>query len=108
MSDSKLKKNDDKTELIVTGTKSKISQITSNFVPVSISGYDIPFSQFVRKLRSFLDKTLSTDVHIKYLCQILFYPLHRLGKICTFFSTDAASKLTDSFTLTRLDYCNSG
>ena len=45
MSDNKLKINDDKTELIVTGTKSKINQVTPNLALMSISGYDTPFSQ---------------------------------------------------------------
>ena len=47
------------------------------------------------------------DVHIKHMCCILFCQLRRLGKICPFLSTDAANKLTVSFVLTRLDYCNS-
>ena len=47
------------------------------------------------------------DVHIKYLCRILFCQLHRVGKILPFLSTDAANKLAVSFILTRLDYCNS-
>ena len=107
MSDRKLKMNDDKTELIAIGTKSMINQVTPNLTPVSISGYDIPFSQSARNLGVFINETLSMDVHIKYLCRILFCQLHRLGKIRPFLSTDAANKLAVSFILTRLDYCNS-
>ena len=47
------------------------------------------------------------DVHIKHLCRILFCQLRRLGKIHPFLSTDVANKLIVSFTLSRLDYCNS-
>ena len=47
------------------------------------------------------------DVYIKHQCRILFCQLRRLGKIRPFLSTDAANKLTVSFVLTRLDYCNS-
>ena len=65
MSDSKLKINDDKPELIAIGTKSIINQATSNLTPMSVSGYDIPFSQSNRNLCIFVDKTLSMDVHIK-------------------------------------------
>ena len=65
MSDSKLKMNDDKTELIAIGTKSMINQVTPNLTPVSISGYDIQFSEPVRNLSVFVDETLSIDVHIK-------------------------------------------
>ena len=75
--------------------------------PVFISGHNIRFSQSVRNLGVFIDETLSMDVHIKHLCRILFCQLRRLGKIRPFLSTDAANKLTVSFVLTRLDYCNS-
>ena len=45
MSDSVLRINNDKTELTAIGTKSQISQVNPSLTPVSISGYDIPFSQ---------------------------------------------------------------
>ena len=66
---SKLKMNDDKTELVAIGTKSKISQVTPNLTPVSISSYDIPFSQSGRNLGVFIDENLYMGVHIKYLCR---------------------------------------
>ena len=102
-----LKMNHDKIDLIAIRTKSKISQVTPSLTPVSISGHNIPFSQSVRNLGFFIDETLSMDVHIKHLSRILFCQLHSLGKIRPFLSTDATNKLTVSFVLTRLDYCNS-
>ena len=107
MADSKLKMNDDKTELMAIGTRSKLSQVIPNLVPMSISGCDIPFSQSVRNLGFYLDETLSMDAHIKYLCPILFCQFRRIGKIRSFLSTDAANKLAVSLILSRLDYCNS-
>ena len=89
------------------GTRSKLSQVIPNLAPMSISGYDIPFSQSVRNLGFYLNETLSMDAHIKYLCRILFCQLRRIGKIRSFLSTDAANKLAVSLILSRLDYCNS-
>ena len=106
MCDSMFKMNHDKTELIAIGTKPKISQVTLSLTPVSISGHNIPFSQSVRNHGVFINETLSTDVHIKQLCCILFCQLRRLRKIRPFLSTDAANKHAVSFVLTRLDYCN--
>ena len=94
-----LKMNHDKTELIAFGTKCKISQVALSLTPVSVSGHNIPFSQSVRNLGVFIDETLSM---VFFFCQ-----LHRLGKIHSFLPTDAANKLTVSFILIRLDYCNS-
>ena len=61
MADSKLKMNDDKTELMAIGTRSKLSQVIPNLAPMSISGCDIPFSQSVRNLGFYLNETLSMD-----------------------------------------------
>ena len=72
MGDSKLKMNDDKTELVAIGTRSKLSQVIPNLASMSISGCGTPFSQSVRNHGFCLDETLSMDAHIKYLCRILF------------------------------------
>ena len=94
-------------ELIAIDTKSKISQATLSLTPVSMSGSNIPFSQYVRNLGVFIDETLSMDVYVKHLCRILFCQLRRLGNIRSFLSSDAANKLAVSLILTRLDYRNS-
>ena len=107
MADSKLKINDDKTELMAIGTRSKLGQVIPQLAPMSISGCDIPFSQSVRNLGFYSDEMLSMDAHIKYLCRILFCQLRRIGKIRSFLSTDAANNLAVSLILSRLDYSNS-
>ena len=65
--DSKLKMNDDTTELRAIGIRSKLSQVIPNLAPMSISGCDIPFSQSVRNLGFYLDETLSMDAHFVLL-----------------------------------------
>ena len=107
MGDGKLKMNDAKTELMAIGTRSKLSQVIPNLVPMFISGCDIPFCQSLRNLGFYLNENLSMDAHIIYLCRILFCQLRRIGKIRSFLSTDAANKLTVSLILSRSDYCNS-
>ena len=107
MGESRLKMNDDKTELVAIDTRSKLSHAIPNLAPMSISGCDIPFSRSVKNLGFYLDETLSIDRNIKYLCRILFCQLRRIGKIRSFLSADAANKLTVSLILSRLDYCNS-
>ena len=107
MADSKLKMNDDKTELMASGTRPKLSQVISNLASVSISGCDIPCSQSVRNLDFYLDEKLSMDANIKFLCRILYCQLHIIGKIRSFLSTNAANKLAVSLILSRLDCYNS-
>ena len=80
MGDSKLKMNDDKTELMAIGTGSKLSQVIPNSTHMPISGCEIPFSQSVSSLGFYLDETLTMDAHIKHLCHILFCQLRKIGK----------------------------
>ena len=44
--------NDDKTEFVAIGTKSKINQVTSDLNSLSISDYDISFTQLSKTLVS--------------------------------------------------------
>ena len=105
MNENKLKMNEDKTELMVIGTRSKVNQVSQTHM--CISGCDVPFSQSVRNLGFYLDETLSMEAHVKQLCRILYLQLRRISKIRSFLSTDAANTLAVSFILSRLDYCNS-
>ena len=104
-SDSKLKKTDDKIELIAIGTKSKTIQVTPNHTSASISGGYILCSQSSRNLDFVLEETLCMDIQIRYLRRILFcVSCADKAKFPPILSTDAANKLA---TLTRLDYCSS-
>ena len=68
MSDRKSTMNDDETELIAIGTRSKISQLIPNLTPVSICGCDIPFSQSVKYLGCLLNKKHSLWTHTLNTC----------------------------------------
>ena len=66
MGDSKLKMNDDKTELMAIGTRSKLT------LPLCPSLVVIYHSLSLLGTLVFTDETLSMDVHIKYLCRTWF------------------------------------
>ncbi|KAL8612472.1 hypothetical protein ACOMHN_058600 [Nucella lapillus] len=57
----------------------------------------IRFAESVRNLGVFLDKTLSMDVHVKFLSRVLNFQLKRLSKLRPFLTTDAANKLALAF-----------
>ena len=107
MSDSKLKMNDDKTELMAIGTRSKLSQVIPNLTPMSISGCDIPFCQSARNLGFYLDETLSMDAHINTCAAFCSVSCTELEKKIRSFLSTVDNKLTVSLILSRLDYCNS-
>ena len=74
-----------------------MNQVTLKLTPVSVCGDDIPFSQSVRNLGLVLDETLYMDVHIKYLCSVLFYQSRKLCKMCPFLFSDVPNKLFLSY-----------
>ena len=105
MRDNKLKMNDDKTELIAVGTRSKLAQTPA--LCMTISDHSVSFSSSVRNLGVHLDESLSMEVQVNILCRALNFHLRRIGKIRQYLTVESANKLAVSFILSRLDFCNS-
>ena len=102
---NKLKMNDDKTELMCVGSKSKLSK--TNLNSIAFSDCEIMCAKSVRNLGVHLNESLSMETHVNHLCKILYLQLRRISKIRSFLSVDSANKLAVAFVLSRLDYCNS-
>ena len=62
MKGNKLKMNDDKTELIAIGSKSKLKQVSTN--SMFFQDCEIEFSKSVRNLGVFLDESLSMEMQV--------------------------------------------
>jgi len=105
MSSNKLKMNEDKTETIAIGTKSKLLQC--KLKALTLQGADIPFSKTVRNLGIIFDESLSMEAQVSNLCKVIYFHLRRLCKIRVYLSVEAANKLAVAFILSRLDFCNS-
>ena len=105
MKGNKLKMNDDKTELIAIGSKSKLKQVSTN--SMVFHDCEIEFSESVRNLGVFLDESLSVEMQVNQSCKALYFQLRRISKFRSFLTDDAASTLAVAFILSRLDYCNS-
>ena len=66
MKGNKLKMNDDKTELITIGSKSKLKQVSTN--SMVFQDCQIEFSEWVRNLGVFLDESLTMKIQVNQLC----------------------------------------
>jgi hypothetical protein len=104
MKSNKLKMNDDKTEILMLGTKTKLQQ--TNTQSMTFFNCTIPFAKSARNLGVYLDSHLTMDTHINQLCKSLYFHLRRISRIRQYLTTDAANKLAVSLILSRLDYCN--
>ena len=105
MHGNRLKMNDDKTEVLLTGSKSNLAKV--NVSSVSFLSCDVPLSRSARNLGVHFDVSLSMDVHIGHLRKALYLQLRKISKIRPFLSVSATNKLCVSLVLSRLDYCNS-
>ena len=71
MKGNKLKVNDDKTEFIAIGSKSKLKQVSTN--SMVFQDCEIEFSESVRNLGVLLDESFSMEMQVNLLCKVLYF-----------------------------------
>ena len=72
--------NDDKTELILIGTRQQLGKI-NDVCNISVGDYDIYPSSCVRNLSAWFDNKLSMSTHVTKICNAAFYHLHNIRRI---------------------------
>ena len=77
---NKLVINDDKTELILIGTRQQLGKINDACI-ISEGEYDIYPSSCVRNLVAWFDNKLSMSMHVTKIYNATFYNLHNLRRI---------------------------
>ena len=97
--------NDDKTELILIGTRQQLGKI-NDVCNISVGDYDIYPSSCVRNLGAWFDNKLSMSTHVTKICNAAFYHLHNIRRIKKYLSRDSLLTLIHAFIISRLDYCN--
>ena len=104
MEHDKLLLNDEKTELLVIGTRQQLSKV--NISSITVRNSSIMKSLVVRNLGSYIDDKLSMNSHINRVCNTSFYYLHNITRIRKHLSRDSSETLIHAFTSSRLDYGN--
>ena len=97
--------NDDKTELLLIGTRQQLGKI-NDACNISVGDYDISPSSCVRNLGAWFDNKLSMSTHVTKICSAAFYHLHNIRRINKYLSRDSLLTLIHAFITSRLDYCN--
>ena len=105
MTDNKLKKNNDKTEMLLCGTIAKLNSINCN--SLKIGDEIINFSSKVKNLGVFLENNLSMDCAVSHIRKCCYLELRKIAQLRSYINEDATVKLVLSFVISRLDYCNS-
>ena len=96
-----LKLNDDKTEILLVGPKSKREMLTKNLG--NLASWIKPE---VTSLGVILDSDLNFNSHINKVTKTAFFHLRNIAKIRSFINQNDAEKLIHAFISSRLDYCN--
>ena len=100
-----LKLNDDKTELIVLGTRQQLSK--EGEVSIMIGNDTISTVPSVQNLGIHFDKELKWIVHINHLTSNLYYILRKVAHVQHLLNEEATKTIIQALVLSKIDYCNS-
>lgn len=104
MIDSKLKINDDKTEVLL--ISSPYSKLSSDF-QISIGQSTVSTSSSCKSLGVILDEHMLMDKQINSVCRSTMYHIRNISAIRHLLPQSAAAQLVHSLVSSRIDYCNS-
>ena len=105
MSQNKLKLNNDKTEIILFGSKKHLAEL--NIKSLSVAGTDVSVaSEPVRNLGAMFDSLLIMAPHVKSVVKKSSFHLRNIGKARRVLTEDAKKTVMQSLVMSRLDYCN--
>ena len=105
MIEDRLMLNDDKTELMLIGTRQQSQKVSLN--DITVGDTVVGAKSVVRNLGSWFDRNLDMSSHISKQCASAFYHLHNISRIRRFLSTDTTKALVHAFVTSCVDYFNS-
>ena len=104
MAQNTLKLNDDKTEVIIFGSKHQLSNLGA--VSVKIGDTEITPSPQVKNLGVCQDSQLTMEKHVTNVCRTGHMHLRNISRIRRFLTVDATKSIVNSLVTSRLDYAN--
>ena len=99
-----LKLNDQKTDVVVFGTKHKLPVMKD--IRITVGGSTLSPSSHVRNLGVIFDSTLTMTNHISTICRTAYMHLHIISRIRRYLTPEATKSLVHAFIMSRLDYGN--
>ena len=100
-----LKLNDDKTEVLLIGSKCNIKRLSS--LSLNVNDVTICSSSKVKKLGAIFDSEMSLEKFVITKCQCAMYHLRSIAQIRHFLDIDATRTLIQALVMSRIDYANS-
>ena len=104
MTTNYLKLNDDKTEVLMVGTKSQLHK--SNIHTILIGNTNIEVKDCVKNIGVYIDSELTMKQHVNQITSTAWFHLRNLFKIRKFLTKSACVTLVHAFVTSRLDLYN--
>ena len=105
MKDNTLQLNDEKTEVILFGTKARLSQL-SDF-KITIGDHSLKPATSAKNLGVIFDSRMDMHLQVSAMCKNAYFQIRNISKIRKFLTEDATKSLVQSLVMSRLDYGNS-
>ena len=107
MRTNKLKLNDDKTEVVLFGTRQQMAKLeNSESINITIGNEVIKPVPSARNLGYFMESQLKSKTHIAKICSTTYYTLKNRARIRNLLTPEAAKVIVQGLVISRLDYCN--
>ena len=105
MQADKLKLNQNKTEVMLIGTRQQLSKV--NLRSLTVGDTSVAIVNKVRNLGVWFDSQLNFNVHITKTCSLSFCSLYKIRRIRKYLSYKSAQTLILALVIGSLDYYNS-
>ena len=100
-----LKLNDNKTEVLIIGSRSNIAKLNDS--SLTIGKEHIKPSDSARNIGAWFDKEMSMNEHVSHICKGAWFQLNQIAQIRQYLDNATSAKLIHSFVTSRLDSFNS-
>ena len=104
MTSNYLKLNDDKTEVIIVGTKAQLRK--SNINAIDVCNSKIAVKNSVKNIGVYIDSELTMKYHVNHISSVAWCHLRNLFRIRRYLTTSACVTLVHAFVTSRLDLYN--
>ena len=98
-----LKRNDNKTELMLVTSK-RTKHLHNLSTSITICNAQIPLKQSVKNLGLTLYCHLTMNAHVSNIARTCYFEMHHLTSIRRFLTSTATATLVSAFVLSRIDH----
>ena len=106
MRTKKLKLNDEKTEVVLFGTRQQLDKLEDNTFEIKIGSKVIKPTPSARNLGFHMEAQLKSQTHITKVCGTAYSTLKNIARVWNLLTPEAAKIIIQGLVISKLDYCS--